>query len=246
MRYARAWVAILAFILSLSVLAPAASAQPSDLIRRVAARETENEAERNNYTYRQTVTVEDLDDHGARLGEYREVRDIVFSPTMERSEQVIEKPRNTLKRLKMTDEDFRDIREIQPILITKDSLFLYETKFKGEELIDGLDSWVIQVKPRQLLHGQRLFDGIIWVDKSDFAIVRLEGQAVPQIRTTKEGNLFPHFTTIREKLDGKFWFAVKTYGDDTLYFRSGPQRIRMIIRYANYKRFGAETKIEFK
>lgn len=230
----------------MSVLAPAASAQPSDLIRRVAARETENEAERNNYTYRQTVTVEDLDDHGARLGEYREVRDIVFSPTMERSEQVIEKPRNTLKRLKMTDEDFRDIREIQPILITKDSLFLYETKFKGEELIDGLDSWVIQVKPRQLLHGQRLFDGIIWVDKSDFAIVRLEGQAVPQIRTTKEGNLFPHFTTIREKLDGKFWFAVKTYGDDTLYFRSGPQRIRMIIRYANYKRFGAETKIEFK
>ena len=105
---------------------------------------------------------------------------------------------------------------------------------------------MIQVKPRQLLHGQRLFDGIIWADKSDLSIVRLEGQAVPQIRTTKEENLFPHFTTIREKLDGQFWFPVKTYGDDTLYFRTGPQRIRMIIRYANYKRFGVETKIEFK
>ena len=215
-------------------------------MRRIAERETQNEAARANYTYRQTVTVEDFERNGSRAGEYREVRDIIFSPAGARTEQVVEKPRNTLKRLIMTEEDFRDVREIQPMLVTRDSLFMYESKYKGEEDVDGLACYLLQIRPRQILDGQRLFDGFIWVDKTDFSIVRLEGQAVPQIRTTKSENLFPHFTTIREKVDGKFWFPVKTHGDDTLHFKTGPQRIRLIIRYAAYKRFGVETKIEYR
>ena len=215
-------------------------------MRRVAERETENEAVRNDYMYRQTVIVADLDQHGAQLGEFREVRDIVFSPTMVRSEQVVEKGHNTLKRLKLTDEDFRDIREIQPLMITKENRFMYESKFKGEETMDGVECWVLQVRPRQILAGQRLFDGIVWVNKEDFGIVRLEGQAVPQMHSNKNENLFPHFTTVRQKVEGKYWFPVTTYADDTLHFRTGPQRIRMTIRYANYKRFSTDTKIEYK
>ena len=119
------------------------------------------------------MTVEDLDLHGARSGEYREVRDIVFSPTMVRSELVVEKPRNTLKRLQMTEEDFRDIREIQPLLITRENLFMYESKFKGEELVDGVGCWLLQVRPRQILQGQRLFEGMVWVDKTDNLSIRI-------------------------------------------------------------------------
>ena len=215
-------------------------------MRRVAERETENEAARNDYMYRQTVVVADLDRNGAQLGEFREVREIVFSPKMVRSEQVVEQGHNTLKRLKLTEEDFRDIREIQPLLITKENRFMYESKFKGEEAMDGVDCWVLQVRPRQILAGQRLFDGFIWVNKDDLGIVRLEGQAVPQMHSNKNENLFPHFTTIRQKIEGRHWFPVTTFADDTLYFRTGPQRIRMTIRYANYKRFTADTKIEYK
>jgi hypothetical protein len=70
----------------------------------------------------------------------------------------------------------------------------------------------------------------------------VEGQAVPQIHRTKEENLFPHFTTVRTKV-GDYWFPQLTAADDTLYFRTGPQRIKMTIRYSNYQRFGAESKI---
>ncbi len=233
-------------ILCFSLISIQAAEPPPDLMRRVAERETANEAVRNEYMYRQTVTVEDLDDRGARLGQYREVRDIIFSPTGVRSEEVVEKPSNTLKRLKMTDEDLRDIREVQPVLMTRENAFLYESKFRGEEDLNGIPCWLVQIRPRQILAGQRLFDGTIWVDKSDYSIIQLEGQAVPQIRTTKSENLFPHFTTVREKIDKNYWFAVTTFGQDTLYFRTGPQRIRLIIRYANYRRFSADTKIEFK
>ncbi len=218
---------------------------PADLIARVAARETETLEAQSHYAYEQSVTIEEIDKRGARAGEYREVREIIFSPTEQRTERLLGKPLFMLKNLQLTDEDFRDIREVQPALLTKDQLLLYETKFRGEERMDEVDCWVLQIRPRQMLQGQRLFDGLLWVAKSDYSIIRSEGQAVPQIRTTKTENLFPHFTTIRRKVDGTYWFPVTTYGDDTLYFRTGPQRIRLIIRYSKYQRFGADTKIIF-
>jgi hypothetical protein len=239
----------IALILALGALAPLLPAQapqepPADLVRRVARREAETQAERDHYTYRQTVTVEELDDRGVIRGDYREVRDVVFSPAQERTEQLVGRPEQRLKRLQLTEEDFRDIREIQPLVLTPDRLFLYETRFRGDEKMDGADCWVLHVRPRQILQGQRLFDGLLWVDKQTLDIVRLEGQAVPQIRTTKSENLFPRFTTIRKPVNGR-WFAVYTYADDTLQFRTGPQRIRLKIRYSDYKRFGAESVVTF-
>jgi hypothetical protein len=219
---------------------------PPDLVRRVAMRETQTAQAQSNYTYRQTVTIEEFDNHGGRSGGYREVRDIIFSPQQERTEQMVGKPSDNLSRLKLTDEDFRDIREVQPFLLTNDQMFLYETHFRGEEPMDGVDCYVVQIRPRQILQGQRLFDGMLWVSKLDYSIIRSEGEAVPQIRTLKNENLFPHFTTLRQKVDGGFWFPVTTYGDDTLYFRTGPQRIRLVIRYSDYKKFGADSKITFK
>jgi hypothetical protein len=225
----------------LAVFARAADDPPGNLAKLVAHRETETDAERNEYTYRQSVTLDELDNHGAPHGQYRETRDIVFSPKHERSENLIGKPENSLKNLILTEEDFHDIREIQPLVLTEDRLWIYETKFRGEETMDAVDCWVLQVRPRQILQGQRLFDGMLWVDKKEYNIVRMEGQAVPQIRTTKTENLFPRFTTIRKPIDGRHWFPVYTYADDTLFFRGGPQRERLRIAYSNYQRFGVES-----
>jgi hypothetical protein len=191
------------------------------------------------------VVFAELDAHGAQTGEYREVRDIVLSPEHQRTEQMVGKPSMNLKRLIMTDEDFRDMRDIQPFVMTEDQLWNYETKFRGDEKVDDVDCWVLQVRPRQILAGQRLFDGLLWVDKKDYSIVRLEGQAVPQIRGMKSENLFPRFTTLRQLVDGQHRFPIFTYADDVLPFRTGSQRVRMSIRYSNYKRFGAESVIKF-
>ena len=219
---------------------------PADLVRRVIARETETAEAQGNYTYRQSVSVSELSDRGVALGEYREVRDIIFSPQQERTEQMLGKPSSNLSRLKLTDEDFRDIREIQPFLLTKDQKFLYETNYKGEETIDGIDCFVVRIRPRQILDGQRLFDGMIWVNQKDYSIIRSAGQAVPQILTMKNENLFPHFTTVRKKVEGDFWFPALTFADDTLPFRNGGQRIRLAIEYSNYRKFGADSKITYE
>lgn len=219
---------------------------PPNLAKLAAQRETETEAERNQYTYRQTVTLEELDNNGGVRGQYHEVRDIIFSPQHERTEQFIGKPRNALRSLILTGEDFADIREIQPMVLTDDRLWNYQTGFKGDETVDGVECWVLQVRPRQILTGQRLFDGMIWLDKKEYNVVRMEGQAVPQIRTLKSENLFPRFTTIRKPIDGKHWFPVYTYADDTLQFRGGPVRERLRIEYSAYKRFAAESTLIVK
>ena len=76
------------------------------------------------------------------MGGYWEKRDIIFSPKQERTEQMVDRPFNNLHRIGLTEEDFRDMREVQPFLLTKDQTFLYETHFRGEESMDGVDCYV--------------------------------------------------------------------------------------------------------
>ena len=242
----RCTVVILATALLLYPLRfPAAEAPPADLIKRIAHHEAETVEERGNYAYRQTVRLTELNDRGGEVGRYSETRDVVFSPQRERTEKAIGVPFESLKNLKLTEEDFADLRDIQPFTLREDLLFNYEIRFRGEENIDDTDCWVILIRPKQILQNQRFFEGLIWASKKDYAIVRTEGRAVPQIYSTKQENLFPSFTTIRKPVAGNFWFPAVTYADDTLYFRTGPQRIKLMIRYSNYQKFGSSSSVIF-
>jgi hypothetical protein len=220
-------------------------AQPLDLARRAAEREAEAAKERANYTYRQTVVIREVASRGGSGGQYREVREVIFSPSGARQEREVGRPTETLVRLRLTQEDFRDIREVQPFLFLPEVLWMYETRGKGEEVADGVDCWLLQVRPRQTHAGQRLFDGLFWVDKRDFSVVKSEGVAVPKILSRKEENLFPRFTTFRARV-GEHWFPVHTFADDTLPFSSGPIRLRMSIRYESYQRFSASSTVKFQ
>src|SRR5579871_4032372 len=143
---------IIAFALAASL---AAKEPPADLAKRVAHRETETEAERAHYTYTQSLRLQELDRSGVQAGEYREVREVIFSPSGERTERFSGTPLSRLKNLVMTDEDFSDLRDVQPLILTQDRLFIYETQYKGEEPClpaaqDARDCWVLSVRPRQI------------------------------------------------------------------------------------------------
>ncbi|MBV8864166.1 MAG: hypothetical protein JO210_02055 [Acidobacteriaceae bacterium] len=236
---------IVASAIGLPALPLRAADPPAGLLRKIAERETANAQAMSNYTYRQSVAIQEFNDQGTITGQYREVRDVTFSPTHVRYEQAIEQPRNTLTRIRLTPVDFGDIRDIEPFLLTSDKVKLYEGQYKGTETLGGTPCFVEYVRPRQILSGQRFFEGLLWVRQSDLSVIQSQGQAVPQIETLREQNLTPHFTTIRKAVDGKWFFPTQTYADDILYFRDWPQRIRIEIRYMNYKRFGAESSVTF-
>jgi hypothetical protein len=52
-------------------------------------------------------------------------------------------------------------------------------------------------------------------------------------------------TTWREQIDGEYWFPTYTRAEDTLEFSNGDVKIREIIKYTNYKRFGSKSRITF-
>jgi hypothetical protein len=218
---------------------------PPDLVRQVAAREALSESARANYLYRQDVTIEEFGGRlGSPSGSYRETREVLFTPEGKRIEQFAGKPDSRLQRLILTGEDFADIRNIQPLLLTPDLLPRYQITFRGDETIDGTDCWVLQIKPRQILQGMRLFDGLAWIHKQSLSIIRTHGQAVPPIYSHGSENLFPRFTTIRTLIDGHY-FPALTHADDTLPFKTGPLRMKLSIRYTGYRKFTAESKITF-
>ena len=218
---------------------------PPGLARKAAERETASEAVREKYLYQQKVLIEEISNRGIKAGEYKETREILFTPNGGREEKLVGKPSSSLVRLILTEEDFRDLREIQPLLLTKERLWLYSTTFRGEETVQNTACWVLEVKPRQLLDGQRLFQGLLWIAKDDFSVVQSEGQAVPEILGTKKENLFPRFRTVRHRMPDGYWFPVLTVADDTLPFRNGALRLRMRVEYANYQKFGSDTVIRF-
>ena len=57
--------------------------------------------------------------------------------------------------------------------------------------------------------------------------------------------MFPKFETYREQIDGKYWFPTYTRADDVLNFEQGPQRIRMLVKYENYKQFKSDVQIQY-
>ena len=215
-----------------------------EVIRRFAEKESEFRRARDNYTYRQIVKVQELSPDGEPGGTYQIESDVVFTPQGTRTEKVVYAPLATLRRIGITPEDERDLKSIQPFVLTTEDLPKYNVQYQGRQKVDELDTLVFRVGPKELKPGERYFEGMIWVDDRDYQIVKTYGKAVPD-RRGKNENLAPRFETYRQQIDGKYWFPTWTGADDTLYFANGPQRIRMLVRYENYKQFKTQTTITY-
>ncbi|HYR89166.1 MAG TPA: hypothetical protein VE422_34135 [Terriglobia bacterium] len=217
---------------------------PEEIIRKLAEKEKLFRIARGNYTYRQDVKVQELNANDRVLGEYRMVSDIVFDPSGKRTERIVYAPADTLKGFSLSPEDIQDLREIQPFVLTSDDIVKYKLNYLGKELIDEIDCFAFDVEPKVLEKGQRYFQGRIWVDDKDLQIVKTYGKAVPDVRKGDNENLFPRFETYREQID-QYWFPTYTRANDTLQFSSGAKRMRMIVKYENYKKFEADVKLTF-
>jgi hypothetical protein len=215
------------------------------IIQKFGERELEFKKERDNYTYEQSFVVQVIDDDDRVAGEQRMNSDILFTPEGKRYEKVTYAPAPTLERagLSLSQQDLDDVEHVQPFVLTADDLPKYDVKYVGREQLDELSTYVFDVAPKKIEKKQRYFQGRIWVDDKDLNIVKTDGKAVPDIITKNNENIFPRFETFRENIEGHYWFPTYTRSDDYLHFRSGAIHMRMTIRYANYKRFGATIKI---
>jgi hypothetical protein len=240
----RSLLAAVVPFLSLPVWAASNDPNPDEIIQKFAAKEAEFSQARSNYTYRQTVKIQELDSAGNPGGKYELVEDIIFSPEGKRMEKVVRAPVATLRNILLTPEDEQDLRNVQPFVLTSAEIPDYDIRFLGRQKADEIPCYVFAVKPKKLVQGKRYFEGQIWVDDRDLQIVKTYGKGVGVIKKSSD-NQFPKFETYREQIDGKYWFPTYTRADDTLHFQSGPQRIRMTVKYEDYKKYEGRSTIKF-
>jgi hypothetical protein len=237
------FVPVLAALIGSAAPALPADLPPEEVIRQFAAKEAEFRKARESYTYRQSVKMEELDGSGNVQGKWEIVSDIIFGPNKQRIEQVVFAPMNTLH-LILTPQDEQDLRSVQPFVLTSDDINKYDVRYVGKQKVDEIDCYQFTVKPKTMLKNERYFEGDIWVDDRDLQIVKTFGKGVGLLKKN-EDNQFPRFETYREQIDGKYWFPTYTHANDTLHFKDSSQRIRMVVKYENYKRFGAESSVTF-
>jgi hypothetical protein len=214
-----------------------------EVIRKFSAHESEFRKERDNYTYTQMFLLQTIDSDGFPNGEYRMDSDIIFTPDGKRTEKITYAPPGSLKGLTLSKQDSDDLRDIQPFVLTTEELPKYNVTYVGRQVVDELHTYVFDVAPKKMEKDQRYFQGRVWVDDRDLQIVKSYGKAVPDILKKNNENIFPHFETYRENITGRYWFPTYTHADDTLHFSSGSVRLRMTVKYTNYKRFGSTIKI---
>jgi hypothetical protein len=218
--------------------------QIHDIIQKFAAKESEFAKARESYTYRQTYKLHELDDVNRITGRHEVTADIIFTTDGKRTERVVRAPASTIK-LILTPEDEQDLRSVQPFVLTSKDVDKYHVRYLGKETLDEIPCFAFAVKPKKVEAGQRYFSGIVWVDDRDLQIVKSYGRGMG-LKKKGSDNQFSKFETFREQIDGKFWFPTYTVSNDTLIFESGQtQKIKMTVKYENYKQFKSETTITF-
>jgi hypothetical protein len=212
------------------------------IIEKFTANEAEFRRERDNYTYTQTVVMQTIDEDGQPDGEFRMRSDIIFTPAGKRIEKVTDAPVSTLTRIMMEQQDYDDIEKVWPLVLTPEELPKYDVKYVGREQVDELNTYVFDILPKKLENKERYFEGRVWIEDHDFQIVKTEGKGTG-VRKKNSDSAYPRFQTYRENIEGHYWFPTYTRADDVLHFKANDVRVRVFVRYENYKRFGSTIKI---
>ncbi len=213
---------------------------PEEIIKRFAAKELEFKKVWEKYTYTQHILFQVLSLDGEVREEQEMSVEVYFTSDGKRKTRTLEE-RGKLRSLRVSKEDLDDAIYRQPFVLTTEELPNYRIEYRGEKLIDELYTYEFDVEPREIKKGQRYFKGRIWVDDIDFQIVMTRGKVVPDYSDNK----FPRFETVREQIDGDYWFPTWTEADDILQFGQRRVRIRELITYENFKKFEVNTSIKY-
>ena len=227
---------------SLGFQAGQTTSQPSieEVIRRFTEAETQNKIALNNYIFVQDVDIMTIGEAGSITGRMRRTSDIIYDDRHNRIERITFFPPSTLTEISLTQEDMQDLAGVQPFALTVEDLPKYQIDYLGKEKIDELDTYVFDVKPKKIVKGERYLQGKIFVDDHDLQIVKVAGQAVPEVGNQK----FPHFESYRENIDSRYWFPTYVSSDDVLEFKKGPSvHLRVLVRYTNYKKFSGRVRL---
>ncbi len=204
-----------------------------EIIRRFAANEDIAQKVYLTYDFQQTIRIEEMSNPG---GQFTVTGEEYTRPDGLRFWRVMKPAESTLKLTHYSFEDVRTITTLPIFFLTSDQISNYDFLYAGQQKLDELNTYVFQVKPKQLSRSQRLFQGVVFVDDHDLAIVETYGKFVTEV--IEEGAKLPFslFETYRENFQDKYWLPTYTTSDDFIGTSPDDQfQLRLVIRSTDFK-----------
>lgn len=205
----------------------------AEIVKRFAANEEIMKKEYDASIFNQTVRVEEETEPG---GKFVATGEVYTKADGQRFLRVLKPPESDLKLTSFTLEDVRTIASLPLFVLTPDELANYDFKYSGTDALDELNTYVFQVKPKQLSRKRRFFEGVVWVDDHDFVIVKSYGKFVSEIAGNGTKLPFSMFETYRENFKNKYWLPTYTRSDDSIPGPNGAMLpLKLVIRSTNFK-----------
>ena len=206
-----------------------------ELIRRFSANEDAAKKVYDTYNLLQTVRVEELETGN---GKFTVTGELYTKPDGTRFWRVLKPPVSTLKEIPYSFEDVRTMMSLPLFFLTSNEISYYDFVYAGQQQLDELNTYVFQVKPKQPVRGRRFFQGVIFVDDQDVAIVESFGKFVPEAESEAGETKLPFtlFETFREHFQDKYWLPTYTSSDDYVKDPDGNEvHLRFVIRSTDFK-----------
>jgi hypothetical protein len=216
-----------------------------EIIRQFSQKEDEYLKSRPNYGFRKSVRIQEFGPDGSAIGEFLRVTEYQKLVDGRVAMRAIEKPQSTLQGVYLAPEDLDALDKIPAYPLTSSQLAKYELKFIGRELVDEVDCYIFQVKPKMVERSKAYFEGVVWVDAQYLEVLKTYGKWVTDQGDTRGISQLPFslFEIYRENVDGKYWFPNYLRSDDTLHTKEGDIPVRLVIKWSDFKPAGAVESV---
>src|ERR1700681_3251848 len=212
-----------------------------EIIRRFSQKEEEYLKSRPNYGFRKSVRIQEFGPDGSAIGEFLRVTQYQTMADGRVAMKAVEKPQSTLQGVYLAPEDLDALDRIPAYPLTSSQLAKYDLKFIGRELVDEVDCYIFQAKPKVVERAKAYFEGVVWVDAQYLEVVKTYGKWVTDQGDTRGIAQLPFslFETYRENVDGKYWFPNYLRSDDTLHTKEGDIPVRLVGKWTDFNPAGA-------
>lgn len=206
-----------------------------EIIRQVTEHENEFMRARNASTYQVSLRLQEFDDNNEASGEYQLIKDILFTADGKPTEKVTRSAPSTLTHMALPAEELAEYVHIRAFMLPTISLEFYDLTYAGKQPLDELSAYTFRVTPKRLSRTHHYFEGVIWVDDRDLAIVKTYGKWVSEVEQKTGFEPFIFFECYRENVAPKIWLPSFIRSEENFKSDTGPARLRLTIRFTNYK-----------
>lgn len=204
-----------------------------EIIQKFAANEDVMKKAFDTYTYTQSVRFEEETDP---VGTLTATGDTYFKDDGQRYWLVTKETKPTLNVNHYTLQDVMAMCVVPYFFLTSSDIANYNFLYAGQQQLDQINTYIFQVKPKVLNRKQALFDGVIWVDDHDFAIVRTWGKFALLVQPSSDQQPFSMFEMYRENFEDKYWLPTYIASDGQITADDGSKLdVKLVIRATDFK-----------